>query len=158
VLSLSKDAQLRQEPAPELRKLRGKSVEWKNVPLTAEAKPFKLPATNTMEIELEIEANGAQSIAIGIKSASNEAYAVDMTFENSKWKLNGLEAPLSFAEKGKLNLRLFLDRSVLEVFANRTLCATKVIPPLTDGATLEIHAKGQAKAKIVKAWPMNSIW
>src|SRR6266850_4556415 len=156
-LSLTKDGQLRQEPAPELGKLRGKSVEWKNVPLSADTKPFKLPATNTMEIELDIESNGAESLAIGIKSASNDSYAVDMSFENSKFKLSDLEAPLSLAEKkGNLNLRLFLDRSVLEVFANGTLCATKVISPLTDNATLEIHAKGQAKAKYVKAWPMNS--
>ena len=110
-----------------------------------------------MEIELEIEANGAESIAIGIKNASNNA--LEMSFENSKFKLNGLEAPLPIDEKkGKLNVRVFLDRSVLEVFANDTLCATKVISPLTENATLEIRAKGQALAKYVKAWPMNSIW
>jgi beta-fructofuranosidase len=158
-LSLSKDGQLRQEPAPELKKLRRKSVEWKNIPLAADAKQFKLPATNTMEIELEIESGSAESIAIGIKSASKEAYAIDMRFENSKFKLGGSEAPLSSGEKkGNLNLRLFLDRSVLEVFANQSLCATKVISPLTDNAALEIRASGQAKAKFVKAWPMNSIW
>jgi beta-fructofuranosidase len=156
-LSLSKDWQLRQEPARELKKLRGKSIEWKNVLLSEEAKPFKLPATNTMEIELEIEANGAESIAIAIKNASNNA--LEMSFENSKFKLNGLEARLPIDEKrGKLNVRVFLDRSVLEVFANETLCATKVISPLSGTATLEIRAKGQAKAKYVKAWPMNPIW
>jgi beta-fructofuranosidase len=158
-LSLSKDGKLRQKPAPELKKLRGKSVEWKNVPLTAETKSFKLPATNTFEIELEIESNGAESVAIGIKGASKESYAVDTSFENSKFKFSGLEGPLSLAEnKGNLKVRLFLDRSVLEVFANQTLCATKVIPPLNENATLEIRAKGQAKAKYVKAWPMKSIW
>jgi beta-fructofuranosidase len=158
-LSFSKGGQLRQEPAPELGKLRGKSVEWRNVPLSAETKPFKLPATNTMEIEIEIESKGAESIAIEFKGGSNDPYAVDMSFENSKFKLNGLEAPLSSAEKrGNLNLRFFLDRSVLEVFANGTMCVTKVISPLTDNATLEIRAKGQANAKYVKAWPMNSIW
>jgi sucrose-6-phosphate hydrolase SacC (GH32 family) len=73
--------------------------------------------------------------------------------------MGNLEAPLSSNEKkDNLNLRLFLDRSVLEVFANQTLCATKVISPLTNDATLEIRAKGQAKAKYFKAWPMNSIW
>jgi beta-fructofuranosidase len=158
-LSLSKDGQLRQEPAPELKKLRGKSIEWKNVPLTAEAKPFKLPTTNTMEIELEIESNATESISIGIKNNSTDPYTLEMRFENSKFKLGGSEAPFSFGEKkGNLNVRLFLDRSVLEVFANNTLCATKVISPLTDYATLEIRANGQAKAKYVKAWPMNSIW
>jgi hypothetical protein len=59
-------------------------------------------------------------------------------------------------KKGNLNVRLFLDRSVLEVFVNEALCATKIISPLTDDATLEIHAKG--KAKYIKAWPINSIW
>jgi beta-fructofuranosidase len=158
-LSLAIDGQLRQEPAPELKKLRGKSVEWKNVPLSADSKPFKLPATNTIEIELEIELNGAENMAIGIKNTSNDSHALDMTFENSKFKMGGLEAPLSSDEKkGNLNLRLFLDRSVLEVFANHTLCATKVVSPLTDNTTLEIRTSGQAKAKYVKAWPMNSIW
>jgi beta-fructofuranosidase len=158
-LSLSKDGQLRQEPAPELKKLRGKPVEWKNVSLTAETKPFELPATNTMEIELQIESNGAESFAIGIKNASDDAHAIEMIFENSKFKFNGLEAPLSGNEKkGNLNVRLFLDRSVLEAFVNETLCATKVISPLTDNAILEIRAKGKAKAKFVKAWLMTSIW
>jgi sucrose-6-phosphate hydrolase SacC (GH32 family) len=112
-----------------------------------------------MEIELEIESAGAESIAIGIKSASNDSYVVDMSFENSKFKLSGLQAPLSLAEnKGKLNVRLFLDRSVLEVFANQTLCAAKVISPSTDDATLVIRASGQARSNYVKAWPINSIW
>jgi beta-fructofuranosidase len=158
-VSLTKDGQLRQEPAPELRKLRGKSVEWKNIPLSREAKSFTLPATNTMEIELEIEPNDAESIMIGIKSASNDPHALDMTFENSKFKMGGFEVRLSLAEKkGNLNLRLFLDRSVLEVFANQTLCTTKVISPLTDNATLEIRAHRGAKANYVKAWQLISIW
>jgi beta-fructofuranosidase len=158
-LSLTRDGQLRQDAPPELRKLRGKSVEWKNVTLRTDGKPFKLPTTNTMEIELEIESNGAESIAIGIKNPPNDNYAVDMTFENSKIKMGGLEVSLPSAEKkGILNVRLFLDRSVLEVFANQRLCATKVISPLSDNATLEIRAPGGAKAKYVKAWPMNSIW
>jgi beta-fructofuranosidase len=158
-LSLTKDGQLRQEPAPELKKLHGKSVEWKNVPLAGDPKQFKLPATNTIEIELEIESGGAESIAVEIKSASNTSHSLDMSFENSKLKMGGLEAPLSIGEKkGNLNLRLFLDRSVLEVFANQTLCATKVISPLTEDAILEIRAPGGVKARSVKAWPMNSIW
>ena len=41
------------------------------------------------------------------------------------------KAPLSSAQgKRKLNLRIFIDRSVLEVFANETMCVTKIISPL----------------------------
>src|SRR5262249_30879837 len=150
---------LRQEPAPELRNLRGKSVEWKNVSLSADSKSFKLPGGNIIEIDLEIESVGAEGISIGIKNASNDSNALDFSFEDSKFRFSGLQAPVSLDDKkGNLNVRLFLDRSVLEIFANQTLCATKVISPLTDDATLQIRTRGQAKAKSVKAWPMNSIW
>jgi sucrose-6-phosphate hydrolase SacC (GH32 family) len=112
-----------------------------------------------MEIEIEIESNGVEIFAVEIKSGSKREDDIDMSFGNSEFILNGLEAPLSLKDnKGNLNLRLFLDRSVLEVFANETLCATKVISPLIENATLEIHARGQAIAKYVKAWPLNSIW
>ena len=54
---------------------------------------------------------------------------------------------------------MFIDRSVLEVFANDTACVTKVIPLLDANAPLEIHADGgTARVKRVEAWPMKTIW
>ena len=45
-----------------------------------------------------------------------------------------------------LSLRIFIDPSVLEVFANETLCATKVISPLDANATLEIPGRRRHRA------------
>jgi len=54
---------------------------------------------------------------------------------------------------------LFIDRSVLEVFASETVCATKVISPLGVGATLELQTRGGiAQAKRVQCWPVKTIW
>ena len=70
------------------------------------------------------------------------------------------KAPLSLAKgERKLTLRIFIDRSVLEVFANETACVTKIISPLEANATLAIHAAGgTASAKRIRVWPMKTIW
>ena len=61
--------------------------------------------------------------------------------------------------KTVLKLRIFIDRSVLEVFANETVCVTKTISLLEAGALLEIRTEGgAATAKRVDAWPTKTIW
>lgn len=82
-----------------------------------------------------------------------------------KWdgaELSALDskAPLAPAEGGrKLSLQIFIDRSVLEIFANQTVCITKVITPLDNAPTLSVSAQGgNARVKEIKAWPMNTIW
>ena len=54
---------------------------------------------------------------------------------------------------------VFVDRSVLEVFANEIACVTKTISPLEANAALEIRVEGgNANAKRIQAWPMKTIW
>jgi sucrose-6-phosphate hydrolase SacC (GH32 family) len=74
--------------------------------------------------------------------------------------MTGAEGRLSLSgPEQQLDLRIFIDRSVLEIFANDTLCATKIISPLEAGATLQISAPdGSAQAKRIEAWPMKTIW
>jgi beta-fructofuranosidase len=158
-LSLSRDGQLQQSPAPQLTKLRGKPVEWKNIPLGNGGETLPLPKTNTLEIRMEIDLKTAKNISLEIKSAAKEALSVRMNFSDSELQISDAEAPLSLAKNRKLNLHIFVDRSVLEVFVNESVCITKIISPLDDNATLEIHADGGiAKAKSIRAWPVNPIW
>jgi beta-fructofuranosidase len=160
LLTLSRDGQLRQSPAPQLSKLRGKKVEWRNIPLGASAKTFVLPATNTLEIGVNIELKTIEGVALEFKSSAKDSQPVVVSFGGSELKAMDAVAPLSLAKgERKLNLRIFIDRSVLEVFANETVCITKVIAPLDANATLDIRAQGgTAQAKLVQAWPMKTIW
>jgi beta-fructofuranosidase len=161
-LSLSSDGQLRQIPAPELARLRGKPVELRNATVNSDGAPLTLmlPRTNTLEIRAEIDLKTADSVSIAIKSGAADARPIVLNFDRSKFKMPGAEAPFSWDKtKPILDLRLFIDRSVLEVFANETLCATKVISPLGNDAKLEISSEGSAaKAKLIQAWPMKTIW
>jgi len=48
---------------------------------------------------------------------------------------------------------------VLEIFANDTLCATKIISPLDSDGTLQIScSNGAAELKRIEAWPVKTIW
>jgi len=159
LLSLSRDGQLRQSPAPQLGKLRGEAIEWRNIRLENDGKTLMLPKTNTLEVRADIELKTAESVVLGIKSGADDARPVVITFNGSELRMMDVEASLS-SSKGerRLSLRIFIDRSVLEIFANETVCATRIISPLDARATLEIRAQGGAANARLQAWPMKTIW
>jgi beta-fructofuranosidase len=159
LLSFSRDGQLRQIPAPQLAKLRGPVATWRNVSLDSSGKSHPLPETNTFEIETEIDLQSAASISVGIKSG-NAAPQVLANFNGLELQVLNAKAPLTLVKGDrKLALRIFVDRSVLEIFANETVCVTKVISPPGAGAVLEMRAEGgAATAKLIRAWPIATIW
>ena len=69
-------------------------------------------------------------------------------------------APFNLADGEDLELRLFVDRSVVEVFANRKQClAVRVYPQREDSIGVAIRAQGRdAKLKSLDAWQIESIW
>ena len=67
-LGLSRGGELRQIPAPQLSKLRGKVVSWRNVRLGNGDEVLALPNMITLEIQAEIDLPTAKGIELGIKS------------------------------------------------------------------------------------------
>ena len=159
-LSLSRDGQLRQVPAPQLTKLRGKPVAWRNVHSKTEEETLRLPETNTLEILAEIDLDKAKGFELKFKSGVKDAEPVAVSFDGAQLTALDVKAPLSLANGAReLNLRIFIDRSVLEVFANETVCITKTIPPLDAHPTFSLRSDaGSANFKSVQAWPMKTIW
>jgi beta-fructofuranosidase len=160
VLSLSSDGQLRQSPAPQLRKLRGGAVAWRNTLLRGDGAAFRLPHTNTLEIQAQILLRTSGGVVLSLKNAAANPPLIVMKFDGSEFEMADAKGPLSLAgPERKLDLRIFIDRSVLEIFANDTLCATKITSPLDAGATLQVSSSdGSAQAKLIEAWPMKTIW
>lgn len=68
--------------------------------------------------------------------------------------------PFVLPEGENVKLRIFIDRSIVEVFANGRQCvAERVYPGRTDSTGVSVRAKG-AEAKLLKlnAWQMKSIY
>jgi beta-fructofuranosidase len=151
LLSLSRDGQLRQNPAPQLTKLRGKAVKFQN-------DVVGICNTNTIEIQAEIEMPEGKTFEMQIGDSKNAPPMV-VSFNGTELRVMDAKAPLMLTRERKLKLRIFLDRSVLEVFANGTVCITKTIQPSTAADHLTLRAGGgSAKAKLIQAWPIKSIW
>jgi beta-fructofuranosidase len=160
LLSLSRDGQLQQSPAPQLKKLRCTPMEWRNVHLDNSLHPFILPTTNTLEISTEIDLQSAQSVALEMNGRDKDTSPIVVNFNGSELRVMDAMAPLKFSgNERKLKLRIFIDRSVLEVFANETVCITKVISLLPDNAILQVRADGgTATANRIEVWPIKTIW
>jgi beta-fructofuranosidase len=159
-LSISRDGQLKQAPAPQLAKLRGKSVSWRNVRLKDASKNLALPATNTLEILAEVELKSAKSVALEFKRGAVDAKPIVVSFDGAQLQVGDAKSPLQSGKgKTQLQLRMFFDRSVMEVFANETVCVTKTVSPLSANTMMNIQADGgEANFKSIQIWPMKSIW
>lgn len=159
-LSLSRDGRLQQVPAPQLNQLRGRPVQWRNILLDNDAKTLRLPDTNTLEIQVDVDLKTAGQFDFAIQGANNDATTITFHFAGSELQVTDAKAPLTLANPGRnLNLRIYIDRSVMEVFANETVCVTKRITPLEADAHPEIcFASGPAIVKRLQAWPMKTIW
>jgi beta-fructofuranosidase len=158
-LSLSPDGQLRQEPVPQLSKLHDRSSKRRNLALEGPGEILVLPRTNTLEIQADIDLQTATAVALEFKTPGQPAN-VTVRLDRSELTIMDSKAPLHLSKgERRIMLRIFLDRSVLEVFANETVCLTKTIKPLAVDSSLELRAQGgKALAKRVEAWPMKTIW
>jgi beta-fructofuranosidase len=156
-LSLSSEGDLLQSPAPQLAKLRGQEVKQNDVRLQNNEQTFPLPKTNTLEILMTVEMQTAKSFHLKIGDGSFQP--VSLNFDGSTLQVLDSKASLKLKGNEKLKLDIFLDRSVLEVFANDRVCFTKVFAP--PGADLNLMVGtigGAAEIKQWQAWPMKSIW
>jgi beta-fructofuranosidase len=67
---------------------------------------------------------------------------------------------LDLLEGQPLRLHIFVDRSVVEVFANGRACAaSRVYPSGSDSLGVALFAKGgAAEARSIDIWEVGSIW
>ncbi len=158
-LSLSSDENLLQSPAPELAKLRGQPLKWQNIHLQDGNETFALLQTNTLEILAEIDLQAAKSIVLNLHDEKSDSPLIVIHVNGSELQVLDTTAPLLLKpDAKKLTLHIFIDRSVLEVFANDTVCITKIIPQFGFNDSLKVRVEGGATIKHLEVWPIKTIW
>jgi beta-fructofuranosidase len=178
-LSLDADGNLRQQPAPELKKLRGPGVRQANVRLTDTVMAVPGVRGSALELEVEFEpgapeknglnlefrsgagapASGTPVFGLKIRRPRGDARDLRIAFDGQQLDVAGAKAPFELKRgEGRLRLRVFVDRSVLEVFANGRECVTRVVEAVDPEAQLELFATGgSATVRSLSAWPVRSI-
>ena len=160
-LSVTHDGRLRQTPAPELAKLRGSAAVWHNLALQDRDETLPLPRSNSLEILANLDLKKAKALELQLGGDLKDGKPIIIRCDGEKLIVDGVNAPLSSPANAarKLELRIFVDRSVLEILANDTVSITKTISPLSASPALTLHSEGgQAAIKSVQAWPMGTIW
>lgn len=153
-------------PSPELEKLRGKlAVNVSSKGISGKPATFKLPADNrgACEIITAIDARKASAVTLNLSNRLGEN--VKMVYNPTKHTISFdrmksgevdfsenfpavTEAP-TFEDNGKVTLRIFVDASSIEVFAeDGKSVMTNLVFPNEPYSTLSISAAGNAKASV----------
>ena len=176
-ISLSDDDTLEIRPLSELKSLRKDPAKLTDIYLNRD-NVMSLGGVGGNCIEIEAEFKSSDSGEIGLKvccsrDGSEETvitYSYEkqtLTLDVSKSTLSedfvgtaSQEGPLTLADGEPLHLRIFIDRSVVEVFANNRQCLTKrIYPSREDSIGVRGFAnKKDSTIKILNKWNMNSIW
>lgn len=158
IVSMDNDGHLLQKPAPELAKLRGQSFTLPIVELNNVTNAMDNVRGDTMEILAEFEPGTAKSFGLRLRVSNDGSQAVTVSYDGETLSAAGVRAKLTLPENQKvLKLHIFIDRSVMEIYANDRACLTKVIYPGERDLGLGLFADGgKVKLKSFNAWTLKS--
>jgi beta-fructofuranosidase len=159
ILKLAPGPRLLQSPAPELEKLRGERVSTAGFEMSDESKPIEGLGDHSIEVMAEFEPAGAKAFGIKLSCPRKEKYAAIIRCEGKQLDVAGTALKLGSGHKS-LKLRIFFDRSVLEVFVNDgEQVVTRVVYPGDKPLVVSVFSEGGAtRVKSLEAWPMKSAW
>ncbi|MFB9276423.1 glycoside hydrolase family 32 protein [Cohnella cellulosilytica] len=173
LVSLNADGSIRMSPLPELSQLRGERQAWDNVRLGAAPVDAGM-RSNTFECALELEgaggASGAVTLSVLQSPCGRERTDIVVDFSGDRIVIDRsqsslflnthktpVEGKLPSGARDSLELRIFVDRSTVEVFANEETClSARVYPSLADSDGIQIRSDGEVLLKNWQVWAMNS--
>jgi beta-fructofuranosidase len=177
VLSLDDNNDLMMEPVEELKSLRYDPIFHDNISIDDSEKKIENLKSDSLEIHVSIKPD--DSIEFGLKvlqspdgkEVTSIVYDVeksvlrvdlsktslDASLMKDHWHPLIQEAPLNLSENETLDLHVFIDKSVLEIFVNKKLCLThRVFPSLKESQDITIFSVG-GKIEVTEfnAWKMH---
>ncbi len=181
---LAEDDTLRMAPVPELEGQRFDGVQVAAQEIAANSEQLlENVSGQAIEIEAVIEPGAAREVGLTVLRSPDGAEQTRISFftalhdrranpgwlqiDTSQSTLAGdvhgrppEQGPLDIDADEALHLRIFIDRSIIEVFANDVQCLTlRVYPSRADSAGVSLFARGgAAQLRSLRAWQMRSVW
>ncbi len=169
-LWVDEDGALRMAPVPELRMLRAHEREWRDVTLAGdEVKWLEGVPGDACELEIVIDSATAAQYGVLVRRSPGgeeetrlyyDAQQGRLCFDATRSGVDGRrvleQAPLALPAGEPLTLRVFVDRSIVEVYANdRQAIGRRVFPGRSDSLGVALFATGgSAHVSAVHAWEM----
>jgi len=178
VVGLRPDGQLALQPLPELEALRKNRWQKSDIALD-EASPVVADKQGTaLEIRARFAPGTAQAFGLKVRRSADGARAVTIRYDGML-RIDGTAGEFNdnaddvrspfrlLPDERRLDLRVFVDRTVIEVFANDRACLERTIHPkemyanemTMPGPTddgVELFAEGgNATAELLEIWDME---
>ena len=171
VLSLGADGKLRMNPPEEIEHLRYNGRRQGNLEVKADSELAVVGiGGNSLELDLEMTARDARQFGLKVccspggeeqtviyYDAADKKLKVDTTKSSLTEGPKGVEAgPFELQADEALKLRVFVDKSVVEVFANgRQAVMRRIYPSRADSVGVTLFSTGgPAIVPILEAWEM----
>jgi beta-fructofuranosidase len=181
-LSLTDDDTLRIEPVTEIESLRGDHASLGPVRIEADTE-LMLPGINgtTLELYAVLEPGDAREVGVNVlrsprgeeqttitlymhagRDPRERELAIDVSRGSLSHEIQARSpeiGPLRLADGEPLELRVFIDRSIVEVFANTRQCLTlRTYPTRDDSDGVSVFARGGSSLlRALDAWQMEGI-
>ena len=174
VLSLRSDSSIAMEPAPDLRSLRGRSRQYRDLVVSQTSGLLEGIQSDCMEIAIELDPGDSEEFGLRLRCARDlseqttlgyrrkeQHLFVDTTNSTADMQIvRGISGGPFRLDPGELlRLRVFLDASVIEVFANDgKACLTERIYSKKDSLGVGVYALGgKCHLRSMDVWEMRPI-
>ena len=95
ILTVGSDDQLRQEPAPELKKLRGKKSKSTEVALGDSTQFLETGTGDTLEILAEFEPGDAKAFGLKVRRSDDGQHETGVSYDGHQLEVAGATVPLN---------------------------------------------------------------
>ncbi len=162
VFRVRPDGRLSQQPPPELKKLRGEHYEDWNVAL-ADSSHVVQDARgrgDTIEIIAEFEPGDASVYGLKIRRSPDGESFAPITYDGRFLIVGDKKAEVDLLDgEDTLRLHVFIDKSLVEVFANDWVVFSNNIGAAATNIGVEAFASGgSANLKALDIWQLKTIW
>ena len=158
-LSLSDDGDVCIKPLRELKRLRYDEKVVDGIDVKSGSRRLETIAGDTLELEVDIKPDAATEYGVRVFCGSNGG-GVPVAYlpEEQTLKVGKVSAPLDLQSGEDLNLRIFLDKAMIEVFANNRRAVVAGARHRDEDIGITVFSRGGSVKADVKAWEMRSIY
>lgn len=161
-LSLPEDGVLRIKPLRELEKLRSDPKQERNITVKSDTKYLlKEIAGDTIELELVLDSPATSEFGIKILCGGDGSNGFTIAAGNAckTLRVGYSNPPFELREGEDLTLRIFIDKSMIEVFANDRQAAVAWHEYNPEDLHVSLFSKGgDVTVKSISSWKMNPIY
>ena len=160
-------------PSPELEKLRDKVVaSAKDKKIGQTVTTYNLPADGICEIDFTFQASGNDLVTFTVYNAQGEKVVMKYDAKNHTMSFDRRESGVvdfsdkfpaittspTFEKDGKINVRIFVDKSSMELFGNNgQFVMTNLVFPNNPYTTLSMESKnGNARLDDLKIYSLKN--